>query len=111
MPAFTNHTEKATVTDADPKQGSVYDYGSRDNNVTTLEGGENILNYRFLDDICSEFCQEWLSRQDMIRFGVFSKKSWFSHQTTNDKIKDLYPIPNVARLTNSNLNQNEGYVQ
>ena len=111
MRAFPNHPEKATVTDADLKQGSVYDYGRRDNNVTTYEGGEDILYGRFLDELGWEFCQEGRRRQDMIRFGVFSKKSWFSHQATNDKNKDLYPIPNVARLTNSNLNQNEGYVQ
>lgn len=111
MRAFPNHPEKATVTDADLKQGSVYDYGRRDDKVTTYEGGDDILYGRFLDELGWEFCQEGRRRQDMIRFGVFSKKSWFSHQATNDKNKDLYPIPNAARLTNSNLNQNEGYVQ
>lgn len=107
--AFKNTPEKALVTDAELEGGSVYDYGRRDKDKTTHEGGSDIKYGRFLDELGWEFTQEGRRRQDMIRFGVFSTKSWFSHDATNDKRKDLYPIPNSAKLTNSNLEQNEGY--
>ncbi len=38
----------------------------------------------------------------------FTTKSWFSHDPSDDT-KNLYPIPNSAILTNSNLKQNPGY--
>lgn len=108
--AFRNtDPAKATVTDAELKLGSVYDYGRRDVYSTTSEGGSDIQYGRFLDELGWEFAQEGRRRQDMIRFGVFSTKSWFSHDATNNKNRDLYPIPNSILLTNSNLKQNPGY--
>lgn len=106
--AFINNPEKATVTDEDLTKGSVYDYGRRDTYQTSQEGGNDIQFGRFLDELGWEFCQEGRRRQDMIRFGVFTTKSWFSH-STSDMTKNLYPIPNSAMLTNSNLKQNPGY--
>lgn len=106
--AFPDNPEKATVTDDDLKQGSVYDYGRRDTNLTTQEGGSDIQFGRFLDELGWEFCQEGRRRQDMIRFGAFTTKSWFSHNPSTEN-KELYPIPNSAILTNSNLKQNPGY--
>lgn len=106
--AFKNNPEKATVTDADLKQGSVYDYGRRDTYQTTHEGGADIAFGRMLDELGWEFTQEGRRRQDMIRFGVFTTKSWFSHDASTET-KNLYPIPNTAMLTNSNLKQNAGY--
>lgn len=106
--AFKNTPEKATVTDADLLKGSVYDYGRRDSYSTTKEGGADIRYGRFLDELGWEFVQEGRRRQDMIRFGVFTTKSWFSHDKS-DPTKNLYPIPNAAMLTNSNLKQNPGY--
>jgi len=106
--AFLDHPEKATVTDEDLKKGSVYDYGRRDTDRTTQEGGGDIQFGRFLDELGWEFCQEGRRRQDMIRFGVFTTKSWLSHDASNTT-KKLYPIPNIARLTNANLEQNPGY--
>lgn len=99
---------KAVVTDEQLKGGSVYDYGRRDSYSTTTEGGSDIVYGRFLDELGWEFCQEGRRRQDMIRFGVFTKKSWFSHDKSDDT-KNLYPIPNKIMLTNSNLKQNPGY--
>jgi hypothetical protein len=61
-----------------------------------------------LDELGWEFTQEGRRRQDMIRFGVFTKKSWFSHEVSVET-RNLYPIPNTAILTNSNLKQNTGY--
>lgn len=106
--AFANNPEKAIVTDEDLKKGSVYDYGRRDTYQTSEQGGSDIKYGRFLDELGWEFCQEGRRRQDMIRFGVFTTKSWFSHDAS-DNTKNLYPIPNSAMLTNSNLKQNPGY--
>lgn len=107
--AFKQNPEKAKVTDAELKMGSNYDYGRRDEDVTTHEGGDDIAFGRMLDELGWEFTQEGRRRQDLIRFGVFSTKSWFSHSATKDKNRDVYPIPNSAILTNSNLKQNTGY--
>lgn len=107
--AFKSNPEKAVVTDEELKTGSTYDYGRRDENVTTHDGGDDIQYGRLLDELGWEFTQEGRRRQDLIRFCVFSTKSWFSHDATNNKDRDLYPIPNSALLTNSNLDQNPGY--
>ena len=95
----------AIVTDQQLEEGSSYDYGRRDENVETHEGGSDIKYGRFLDELGWEFCQEGRRRQDMIRFGVFTTKSWFSHDKRNST-RNLYPIPNKIMLTNSNLTQN-----
>ena len=102
--AFENSSD-ATVTDDELEGGSCYDYGRRDENTTTHEGGADIQYGRFLDELGWEFCQEGRRRQDMIRFGVFTTKSWFSHDASNPN-RNLYPIPNKIMLTNSNLKQN-----
>lgn len=119
--AFKEAPQKAVVTDDDLKQGSVYDYGLRykykknENDadftvVATYEGGNDIAFGRMLDELGWEFTQEGRRRQDMIRFGVFTSKSWFSHDaSTTNSTRALYPIPNQAMLTNSNLKQNPGY--
>lgn len=102
--AFENQS-KAVVTDEQLEGGSCYDYGRRDTNMETHEGGADIQYGRFLDELGWEFCQEGRRRQDMIRFGVFTTKSWFSHDKSNAN-RILFPIPNKAMLTNSNLKQN-----
>lgn len=100
--------DKAYVSDEDLTMGSCYKYGRNDNVVQTNEGGADIKYGRFLDELGWEFCQEGRRRQDLIRFGVFTTKSWFSHDKSDDT-KNLYPIPNKIMLTNSNLKQNPGY--
>jgi starch-binding outer membrane protein, SusD/RagB family len=106
--AFKDNPVKAVVTDEDLLAGSVYDYGRRDTYKTTHEGGDDIKYGRFLDELGWEFTQEGHRRQDMIRFGVFTTKSWFSHDASSS-YRALYPIPNQALLTNPNLSQNSGY--
>lgn len=106
--AFKDNPEKAAVTDEELIGGSGYDYGRRDTYETTHEGGDDILYGRFLDELAWEFCQEGRRRQDLIRFGVFTTKSWFSHDPSAE-FRTIYPIPNQALLTNSNLDQNPGY--
>lgn len=106
--AFKDYPAKAVVTDAELEGGSVYDYGRRDSYKTTHEGGADIRYGRFLDELGWEFTQEGRRRQDLIRFGVFTTKSWFSHDPS-EAFRNLYPIPNQVMLTNSNLKQNPGY--
>jgi hypothetical protein len=107
--AFPSDPAKATVTGAQLLMGSIYDYGRRDINLTTNEGGSDILYGRFLDELGWEFDQEARRRQDMIRFGVFHKKSWFSHDAHNDINKILFPLPRPELAKNSKLKQNPGY--
>ena len=106
--AFKSNAAKAQVTDVELTKGSVYDYGRRDTYKTEHQGGANIQYGRFMDELGWEFCQEGRRRQDMIRFGTFTTLSWFSHDPS-DVNKCLYPIPNKAMLTNSNLKPNPGY--
>ena len=106
--AFTANPAKATVTGADLQTGSVYDYGLRDTNNQTTEGGADIQYGRFLDELAWEFNQEGHRRQDMIRFGVFDTKSWFSH-SPNGSYRKVYPIPQSEINKNPKLQQNDGY--
>jgi hypothetical protein len=107
---FTNNLSKATVTGSDLQQGSGYDYGRRDNLVeATHEGGSDVTYGRMLDELGWEFSQEGRRRQDMIRFGVFTRKSWFSHDKDEDDHCNLYPIPQKQLLSNKNLKPNPGY--
>jgi len=55
-----------------------------------------------------EFNQEARRRPDMIRFGMFTKKSWLSHSPNGD-YRALFPIPRTEIAKNSNLVQNTGY--
>ncbi|MCE5331176.1 MAG: RagB/SusD family nutrient uptake outer membrane protein [Bacteroidales bacterium] len=106
---FKSNPAKAIVTGAQLMEGSCYDYGRRDNLVpATHEGGADIKYGRFLDELGWEFTQESRRRQDMIRFGAFTTKSWFSHDKSAS-YRNLYPIPENALRTNSNLKQNPGY--
>jgi len=107
---FKANPAKATVTGAQLLGGSVYDYGLRNHLATTHEGGADIQYGRFLDELGWEFNQEARRRQDLIRFGVFTTKSWLSHSPNGDYRK-LYPIPRIERNKNANLKQNDGYPQ
>lgn len=107
--AFPSNPAKATVTGAQLQGGSTYNYGRRDINATTTEGGADIVYGRFLDELGWEFDQEGRRRQDMIRFGAFTRKSWLSHDATNDANKTLFPLPRPELAKNPNLKQNPGY--
>lgn len=56
-----------------------------------------------------EFIFEGKRRLDLIRFGKFVTASWWDHTPTNDKNKELYPIPSTQMGANPNLVQNPGY--
>lgn len=107
--AFKNNVAKATVTGADLQKNTVYDYGLRTTTATTHDA-TTVQYGRFLDELGWEFNQEARRRQDLIRFGVFTTKSWFAHSPNGDYRK-LYPIPRVEINKNGNLKQNDGYPQ
>ena len=105
---FKSNPAKAVVSGADLQQGSGYDYGLRNHLTSTTEGGADIVYGRFLDELGWEFNQEARRRTDMIRFGVFTKKSWLSHSPNGD-YRALFPIPRTEIAKNANLVQNTGY--
>jgi hypothetical protein len=114
---FPTDPAKAVVTGAQLMQGSVYNYGWSDtdgvvktaaNGTPTLNGGADVQYGRFLDELGWEFAIEGHRRSDMIRFGVFTTKTWFNHVPNGD-YRALFPIPSDAISTNSNLKQNPGY--
>jgi hypothetical protein len=107
--SFLANPTKATVTAADLTQGSNYPYGpARNNVVSPLQGGADIQYGQFLDELGWEFAAEGHRRQDMIRFGVYTTKSWLSHIPNGD-YRTLMPIPQNVLNTNGNLKQNPGY--
>lgn len=79
-----------------------------DGEVVELEGGDDIQFGRFLDELGYEFAAEFHRRQDLIRFGVYTTKSWFSHRPNGDH-RTIFPIPQSAIDANPNLTQNPGY--
>ena len=105
---FTSDPAKAIVTGADLSQPTVYSYGLRNHLATTYDNVSDIQYGRMLDELGWEFSQEGRRRQDLIRFGVFTTKSWLSH-SPNGAYRSLLAIPTSALQTNSNLKQNTGY--
>ena len=98
----------AIVTGTQLNSGSGYQYGLKNHFTTTIEGGDDIQYGRFLDELGWEFAAEGHRRTDMIRFGVFTTKSWLSH-SPNGSNKNLFPIPLAEINKNPNLKQNTGY--
>lgn len=106
--SFTNTPAKAIVTAAQLSANTSYDYGLRNHLKTTHDVVADIQYGRMLDELGWEFNQEGRRRQDLIRFGAFTTKSWLSH-SPNGSYRTLLPIPTSALQTNSNLKQNPGY--
>jgi len=105
---FPDNPELAIVTGPKLLGGSSYEYGLKNHFVTTHEGGSDIMYGGFLDELGWEFAGEAHRRQDMIRFGVFTTKSWMSHSASNFT-KNIFPIPLEELNKNKNLKQNPGY--
>lgn len=108
---------KATVTGAQLQQGSAYNYGWYDTDGVVKDkaggtpvrnGGADIKFGRFLDELGWEFAIEAHRRSDLIRFGVFTTKTWFNH-TPNGAFRTIFAIPQNALNTNNKLKQNAGY--
>ncbi len=110
--AFNSEAD-ATVTGAQLEGGSSYHYGFCEKGDYSKPGGpdsegSDILYGRMLDELGWEFAAEAHRRQDLIRFGVFTKKSWLSHEPNGD-YRTLFPIPEKQLGLNPNLHQNPGY--
>jgi hypothetical protein len=116
--AFANtNPAKATVTGADLMAGSTYNYGWYDQDgvvkdgpggAPVVDGGADVQYGRFLDELGWEFAAEGHRRQHLVRFGVFTTKTWFNH-TPNGDYRTMFAIPSGVLNTNSNLTQNPGY--
>ena len=68
----------------------------------------NIQYGRFLDELGWEFVAEGHRRQQLIRFDVFTTKSWFNH-APNGSHRIIFAIPQTRLNTNSKPSQNPGY--
>jgi hypothetical protein len=105
-----NFEDPADAAVTDVTAGSTYDYGLRNHLEETHEGGDNIQYGWFLDELGREFAQEGRRRTDLIRFGVFTTKSWLSHEASrSEDYRTLFPIPTDELNTNPKLTQNPGY--
>lgn len=106
---FKSNPAKATVTGTKLSGGSVYKYGAYSSGkITNLEGGADITYGAFLDELGWEFIGEHHRKQDLIRFDVYTKKSWFC-KTRKDNNMKIFPIPEDFMNKNPNLKQNPGY--
>jgi hypothetical protein len=101
---------KAAVTGAELEGNTTIQYGTLDENGNVdAPGDQTPVKYgRFLDELGWEFAAEARRRTDMIRFGVFTTKSWYNHTPQGDYTK-LFPIGLEELNTNPNLKQNPGY--
>ena len=125
---FKANPEKATITAAQLKDGSKYNYGHRENQgklgeedkwIIREEGGSDIELGGLLDELAKEFVCEAHRRDDIIRFtikgtnqNVYNGKSWFCKDAVadkNDRHMDIFPISKSALDGNPKLKQNPGY--
>jgi starch-binding outer membrane protein, SusD/RagB family len=106
--SFDNSAD-AIVTGAQLQGNSAYVYGFVENGVITeLDNTGSIQYGRFLDELGWEFVAELHRRSDLIRFGVYTTKTWLSHRP-NGAYRSLFPIPQDQLNNNTNLKQNTGY--
>lgn len=107
---FKQHPADAIVTDGELTGNSVYQYGNVENYKIVNRGNTDPILYgRFLDELGWEFAWEAHRRRDLIRFGVFTTKSWLSHKP-NGQYRTVFPIPESVLTSNPNLKQNPDYV-
>jgi hypothetical protein len=107
--AFQDHPEKATVTDEQLKENTVYQYGYVEDYKIVDSGDQSPVQFgRMYDELGWEFVWEMYKRRDAIRFGVYTKKSWLSHSPQGD-YRSVFPIPETVVTSNPNLEQNPNY--
>jgi hypothetical protein len=107
--AFKSDPDKAIVTDDQLKGNSVYKYGYVENYAIVDPGNQEAVQYgRMLDELGWEFAWEMYRRRDLIRFGVYTKKSWLSHKPQGD-FRTVFPIPESVLTSNPKLEQNRNY--
>jgi len=106
---FKQSPAKATVTGTDLQQDTKYKYGYIENYVMVDPGNTDPVQYgRMLDELGWEFPWEGHRRRDMIRYGIYTKKSWLSHKPNGD-YRIVFPIPQTTINSNPNLKQNPNY--
>ena len=106
---FKSNPEKAVVTDEELKNNSCYQWGYVENYDIVDPGDQTPIPFgRMFDEWCWEFAWEAHTRRDMIRFGIFTQKSWLSHKPVGD-YKIVYPMPESALIANPELVQNPDY--
>jgi hypothetical protein len=64
---------------------------------------------RMLTERGWEFAGEGCRRQDQIRFGTFTTKSWDPDHEPSDEYHNIFPLPQSALDANPKLVQNPGY--
>lgn len=109
--AFRDHPEKITVTDEQLKANSAYQYGYVEQYKIVDPGNQDpVVLGGLYDELGWEFVWEAHRRRDMIRFGIFTKKSWLSHKPRGD-YRSVFPIPEVVLTSNPKLVQHPEYPQ
>jgi len=107
--AFKDNPRNAIVTGSELQENSRYNYGYVEDYEIVDEGDTTPIQYgRFLDELGWEFVWEAHRRRDMIRFGIFTTKSWLSHKPNGDH-RTVFPIPQEVINANPNLEQNPDY--
>lgn len=108
--AFKANPSDATVTDDQLKGNTCYQYGYVEDYKIVDAGNTDVVQYgRMLDELGWEFAWEGFRRRDMIRFGVYTKKSWLSHKPQGD-YRTLFPIPEIILTANPKITQNPDYL-
>lgn len=106
---FKDNPSLAAVTDDELKGNTSYQYGFVENYQIVNRGNTDPVPFgRLLDELGWEFAWEMHRRRDLIRFGVFTKKSWLSHEPQGD-YRTVFPIPEAALTSNPKLVQNPNY--
>ena len=108
--SFENPAD-AQVTGVELQGDTTWEYGTlAENGSIDQPGDQSPVPYgRFLDELGWEFAGEAHRRTDLIRFGVFQSKNWYNHVPQGDHTI-LFPIGLEELNTNTNLDQNPGYV-
>ena len=108
--AFAETPAKATVTGDGLLGNSAYQYGFVEDYEIVEAGDQAPVAFgRMLDELGWEFAWEAHRRRDLIRFGVYTTKSWLSHKP-NGAFRSVFPIPQIAINSNPELKQHDDYL-
>jgi len=72
-------------------------------------GGEQLTDQEMLDEWGREFIGENRRRTDLIRWGVFSKGTWWDKKPDADNHTEIFPLGRDILNANPKLKQNPGY--
>ncbi|WP_262250118.1 RagB/SusD family nutrient uptake outer membrane protein [Parapedobacter soli] len=107
--AFQSDHPNGELTGEDLLKNSAYQYGYVENYEIVENGDQSPIQFgKLYDELGFEFSWEGHRRRDMIRFGIFTTKSWLSHKP-NGEHRICFPIPQIAVNTNPNLVQHSSY--